>query len=251
MAELQIMKGAEPWGAQGDNVGVLVLHGFTGSPQSVRPWAEVIAAEGRTVSVPRLPGHGTTLADMQRTTPADWIAEAEMHLDGLRERCDTIFVCGLSMGGTLTLDLAERHSDSLAGIVLVNTPIIKTDPREFLAPILGKIPLTLKGVSNDIADPSVKELAYPKIPTKAAGAFITYRDKIAKRLGDVRCPALVFISRQDHTVPPNNGHHIFQNIGSSVKEEIWLEKSYHVATLDYEKDQIFERTNRFIKENTK
>src|SRR5687767_194588 len=141
-----ILKGAEPWGADGDETGVLVLHGFTGSPQSVKPWAESIAAEGRTVLVPRLPGHGTTIDDLQRTTSKDWVGEAEMSLRGLQERCSTIFVCGLSGGGTISLDLAERFRDVINGIVLVNPSVFSRDPRRALAPLLGKVPLKLKGI---------------------------------------------------------------------------------------------------------
>jgi carboxylesterase len=250
MSTVQILKGAEPWGAQGDNIGVLVVHGFTGSPQSVRYWAEAIAAEGRTVSVPRLPGHGTSLADFGRSTAAEWVAEAEMHLDGLAERCDRLFVCGLSMGGTITLDLAERFPGRFAGIVVVNAPILRTDSREVLAPVLGRLPLFLKGVANDVADPSQRELAYPKVSTRAAASYIAFREKVRARLGDISCPVLVMKSKQDHVVPQANAHAVFDNVGTDDKQLIWLEKSYHVATIDYDKDIIAEHSNRFIKERT-
>lgn len=251
MTATQVMKGAEPWGAQGDDVGVLFVHGFTGSPQSVRYWAEGVAAEGRTVSVPRLPGHGTDLQDFARSTSAQWIAEAEMHLMGLFERCHKVFICGLSMGGTVTLELAERFSDRLAGIVVVNTPVLSTDPREPLTPILGRLPLFLKGIANDIAEPGQQELAYAKFSTKAAAQFIAMRNRVRAKLGDVTCPVLLMTSRQDHVVKPTNGPYILDSIGSSDKELAYLEKSYHVATLDYDRDLIVERTNRFVAERSR
>jgi carboxylesterase len=243
---VSIMQGAEPWGAEGDQIGVLVVHGFTGSPQSVRPWAEAIAKEGRTVLVPRLPGHGTTVDDLQATTAGDWVGEAEMSLRGLQERCDRIFVCGLSMGGTITLDLAERFGDLIRGIVTVNASLFSTDPRARFAPIVGRLPLKLNGIANDIADPSGNELAYGKVPTKAAWSMLRYQARVMADLSKITQPALLFASRQDHVVAPANATYAAEHIASSEKELVWLERSYHVATLDYDKDLIFERTNAFI-----
>jgi carboxylesterase len=250
MSSVSVLKGAEPWGAEGDQTGALVVHGFTGSPQSVRPWAEAIAAEGRSVLVPRLPGHGTSVGDMQRTTSDDWVHEAEMSLRGLQERCHTVFVCGLSMGGTIALDLAARFGDAIAGVVIVNSPVLKVDPREALAPLLGRLPLALKGVSNDIADPAAKELAYTKVPTRAAYSFLKWRETVRARLADVKSPLLVFKSRDDHVVPAQNGQYVLDNVGSADKELVWLEKSYHVATLDYDRELIFDKTNEFIRAHT-
>jgi carboxylesterase len=251
MPQVSVMKGAEPWASEGDTTGVLVVHGFTGTPQSVRYWAEGIAADGRTVILPRLPGHGTTVDDMQKTTAAEWVAEAEMALRGLQERCDTIFVVGLSMGGTITFDLAERFGDRLAGIVTVNASMFSKDPRTKLVPILGKLPLKVKAIGDDIADKSQHELAYDRVPTKAAASMLSYQAGVMAKLGQVRVPVLMLASRQDHVVHPENSPYILEHIVSSDKELVWLEKSYHVATLDFDKDLIVERTNRFIKEHTK
>lgn len=250
MSQLKIMPGAEPWGAEGDTTGVLVLHGFTGTPQSVRPWAEAIAASGRSVLVPRLPGHGTTEDDMQGTGPAEWVAEAEMSMRGLLERCHDVFICGLSMGGTITLDLAERFADRIAGIVLVNASTFTKDPRARLAPLLGRLPLKLKGIASDIADPSAKELAYTRVPTKAAAKMLAYQAGVKDRLGDVTAPALIFSSKQDHVVHPENGPYIHEHISSTDKELVYLEKSYHVATLDYDRETIFQRTVAFVEAHT-
>ena len=250
MPQVSVMKGAEPWASEGDTTGVLVVHGFTGTPQSVRYWAEGIAADGRTVILPRLPGHGTTPDDMQRTTAQEWVAEAEMGLRGLRERCDRIFVVGLSMGGTITFDLAERFGDVLSGVVTVNASMFSKDPRTKLAPLLGKLPLKIKGIASDIADPAQKELAYGVVPTKAAASMLSYQARVMARLPEVRMPVLLMASRNDHVVHTENSPYILEHISSTDKELVWLEKSYHVATLDYDKDLIVELTNRFIKEHT-
>src|SRR6056297_1494816 len=104
MSELAVMDGCDAWSHVGDgDVGVLVIHGFTGNPSSMTPQAEAFAAAGLHVEQPRLPGHGTTLEDMQTTGWADWSGEAAAAYDRLAERASKIVVIGLSMGGTLTL----------------------------------------------------------------------------------------------------------------------------------------------------
>ena len=250
MADLTIMKGAEPWGADGDETGVLFIHGFTGTPQSLRYWAEQVAADGRTVLLPRLPGHGTTVQDLQNTKASEWVAEAEMSLQGLFERCERVFVCALSFGGTISLDLAARFREQIAGLVLVNPSVYTRDPRAKLKPILGRLPLVVNAVGNDVADPNTQELAYTKTPTKAAAQVLTFMDVVRARLGSVTSPLLVMTSRQDHIVDPGNGPYVIDHVASKQKELIWLERSYHVAPIDHDKDLIVERTNTFIKEQS-
>jgi carboxylesterase len=246
MAQVSLMPGAEPWAADGDGVGVLFVHGFTGTPQSMRYWAERIQESGRTVVIPRLPGHGTSPRDLGNYGPEDWVQTAEEALRGLWERCDKVFICALSMGGTITYDLATRYSDRLAGIVVVNGPVYTKDPRAKLAPLLGKVPLLLKGPANDIADPAAKEVAYSQVSTIAAAKLIKYMAEVQRRIGRVTCPALIFTSAQDHIVHPSNGPYIYEHISSKDKRHVLLEKSYHVATLDYDKDLIVFETEAFI-----
>lgn len=244
--QTKLMAGAEPWGADGGETGVLVLHGFTGSPQSVRHWAQGLAAKGHTVLLPRLPGHGTDLKDLAASLWSDWVGEAEMSLRGLWEHCSRVFVCGLSMGGTITLDLAARYGERLAGVAVVNASVHTTDPRAKLAPLLAKLPITVKGVASDIADPGERELAYSRIPTRAAYQFLQYQELVRERLVDIQVPLLVMASRRDHVVASSNAAKIMERAKSEEKELLWLERSYHVATLDYDRDLIVERTATFI-----
>ena len=161
---MPLMTGAEAWTHDGGPVGVLVIHGFTGSPISMRPWAEHLAAEGFTVALPRLPGHGTTWKDMSVTRWDDWYAEVDRALSSLRESCETVFVMGLSMGGSLTLRLAEKRPGDIAGIVLVN-PAVHTERKDaFLLPLLRHIVPAFPGVRNDIKKPGQDEGAYDKMP---------------------------------------------------------------------------------------
>lgn len=242
----RVLRGAEPWGCEGDETGVLVLHGFTGSPQSVRPLAEALGASGRTVLLPRLPGHGTAVADLGRSRAAEWVAEAEMALRGLSERCSRAFVAGLSMGGTIALDLAARHPDAIAGVVTINASVLTRDPRARLAPLLGRLPLTVRAIGSDICDPSQSELCYDRVPTRAAAEFLRMQSAVRARLGLVRCPALIFTSRQDHVVEPENAAVIERSIASTDRELVWLERSYHVATLDYDRELIESRAAAWI-----
>src|SRR5688500_11065150 len=122
-----VLPGAEPFSAAGGQAGVLVLHGFTGNPQSMRGLAQAFAAAGFTVELPLLPGHGTVIEDMIPTRWADWSGAAEQAYDDLRAKCDKVLVAGLSMGGTLSAWLAAHHPE-ISGLVLVNPAIEPPDP---------------------------------------------------------------------------------------------------------------------------
>src|SRR4051812_11997195 len=163
---LPVLPGAEPFAQDGGDVGVLVCHGFTGSPQSVLPWARRLADDGCSVRAPRLPGHGTTWQEMNRTRWPDWIAEAERAFGELVDRCDRVFVAGLSMGGALALRIAELHPASVAGVALVNPCVMLDDPRLKALPVLKHVVPSLGGIASDIALPDAVELAYDRTPLK-------------------------------------------------------------------------------------
>ncbi|HLK01547.1 MAG TPA: alpha/beta fold hydrolase, partial [Streptosporangiaceae bacterium] len=152
-----VLPGAEPFEQAGGPTGVLLCHGFTGSPQTLRPWAEYLAAEGLSVSLPRLPGHGTTWQEMARTGWTDWYDEVDRAFADLAGRCETVFVAGLSMGACLALRLAEVHGARVRGLVLVN-PSLAADTRLFLlAPVLKHLIRSLPGIASDIAKPGASE----------------------------------------------------------------------------------------------
>jgi len=174
MGVVGVLAGAEPFSADGGGpagqVGVVVCHGFTGCPQSMRPWAEGLAAAGYTVRLPRLPGHGTTWQEMQATRWPDWYGEVDRAYTELQGRCDTVFAVGLSMGGTLAFRLAEQHADTIAGIVTVNAFLASRDKRLLLLPVLKHLLPSLPGVGSDIKKPGVTELAYARTPLKAVAS---------------------------------------------------------------------------------
>lgn len=243
-----VLAGAEPFSAAGGEDGVLVLHGFTGSPQSLRGLAEAFAAAGLAVELPRLPGHGTSLEDMATTSWDDWSGAAEAAYDELAGRCRRVVVAGLSMGGTLTLWLASRHSE-IAGIVLVNaladaTPL--ADARAAAQGALANGMDFLPGIGSDVADPSAQELAYDGVPSACLVSLIDATSELATRLAEIRVPALVFHALQDHVVARESRELIESSLAGPV-EVVELERSYHVATLDYDREEIERRSVEFAR----
>ncbi|MEI6362116.1 MAG: alpha/beta fold hydrolase [Actinomycetes bacterium] len=238
---------AEPWSAEGNHIGILVLHGFTGSPKSMTPWAMELSGQGWTIRVPRLPGHGTTWQEMNLTTWEDWYAEALRNFQELRASCEHVFVMGLSMGGSLTLKLAEEHGDDISGIVLVN-PAVHTERLDrFALPVLQRFVGGFPGISNDINKPDQDEGAYDKIPLKAAHSMQQMWKLIKTDIGKVKVPLLLFRSLEDHVVEPSNSAFILANVSSADIEEVLLPDSYHVATLDYDAEVIHRDSIAFVR----
>src|SRR5664279_2415957 len=144
-----VVPGAEPFAADGGPIGAVLCHGFTGSPWSMRPWAEHLAAAGLAVTVPRLPGHGTRWQELNQTRWEDWYGELERAFDALRGRCDAVFVMGLSVGGTLSLRLAEQRGTEVAGVVVVNAQLTTERKDAKLLPLLAPVIPSLPGVADD------------------------------------------------------------------------------------------------------
>lgn len=243
---VHVMPGCEAWSAEGGDVGVLVLHGFTGNPSSTRPLAEALAGDGFAVEMPRLPGHGTRWQELQKARWHDWAREAAAAFEQLRARTRAQVVVGLSMGGALALHLAQTRGADLAGIVLINPFLQLTDPRLRVLPLLKWVLPGVPGVGNDIAKPDADEKPYPRVPLKALASLVAFQRRVRADLGKVTVPTLVFTSRQDHTVDPGNTQIVLDGIAASDVEQVWLERSYHVATLDYEAEEVAQRTAAFV-----
>lgn len=243
---MPLLVGAEPLAVSGSRTGVLLVHGFTGTPQGMRDWGRDLADVGYSVLVPRLPGHGTTLAECNRTTWNDWYAEVARAFDTLRSDCDEVFVCGMSMGGTLTLKLAEDRGDQIAGLVLVNPSVFTTRWDRHLLPLLARLVPVWPGISNDIKKPGSTELAYDKIPVRAAHSLSHLWAEVRPQLSQVTQPVLIFTSTDDHVVEPENSDYILEHVSSSDVTHEVLADSYHVATLDNEAERIFATTREFV-----
>lgn len=243
----EILAGAESWSIGEGDTGVLVLHGFTSNPSSMRPLAEKLAADGLAVEMPRLPGHGTNWRDMSRTGWRDWARESIAGFEVLRSRTRRQVVLGLSMGGTLGLHLAQTRGADLAGLVLINPAVMTRDPRLKLLWLAKWIIPTMPGVGNDIAKPDEEEMAYPRVPLKSLASMLELQKLVRDNLVRVTVPTLVLTSRQDHVVSIDDSAMIVERAASSDMEQVWLERSYHVATLDHDADLIAERTIAFVR----
>lgn len=240
----------EPYAADGGPIGAVLCHGLTGMPGSMRPWAEALAQAGLTVRVPRLPGHGTRWQDANRVTWQDWYATLSSTVDEVRAECTHTFVMGLSMGGTLVLRLAEERGSDLAGVIAVNASLFTLRKDAKLLPLIRGLIPAMPPVGNDVKKPGVTEPAYPKLPVKAAYQLSLLWKVTNADLARITQPLLVMTSRDDHIVEPANSERLMQDAGSADKRQIWLEDSYHVATIDNDLRVIIDESLAFIHANS-
>ncbi len=246
------MPGAEPMSREGSStIGVLVIHGFTSNPSSMRGLAESMSALGHHVEMPRLPGHGTTVEEMMETGWADWTGEVSAAHGRLAERVDEVVVMGLSMGGSLTL-WAAFNLPEVSGIVCVNPATTPQAPEvlEMLREMVADGNAVMPGIGSDIADPDVVETAYDGTPLAPLLSFMDDGvTPMSDRYGELTMPMLLITSRQDHVVEPANSEHLAASYGGEV-EHVWLERSYHVATQDFDRDEINKLAGEFVDQVT-
>ena len=226
---MQVMPGAEafssPGRPEGGGVGVLVSHGFTGSPQSLRPWAQHLADQGYAVRLPRLPGHGTTWQSLNRTQWQDWIAVLERELLRLLDECDTVFV---------------------AGLMLVNPAYRSDDPRMRALPVLRRLAPSIAGIASDIRLAGVTELAYDRTPLHALSSMLQLWALTVRDLPEITQPVLLMQSDEDHVVPASSSELLLSRISSTDVTHVRLADSYHVATLDHDAHVIHDRSVEFV-----
>jgi carboxylesterase len=245
--------GAEPFSADGGPVGAHVLHGFTGSPQTVRSWAEHLAAGGLTVRAPLLPGHGSTWQDLGRTGWLDWYAAAERAYTEISAVCEQVFVAGISMGGCLAFRLAQTQGANprggkLSGVVVVNPSLAGDTKMIALAPVLKYVVKSLPSIGGDIKKPGAREESVKRTPVAAVATLPQMWRATAAQLAEVTQPVLVFRSTVDHVVGPASMRVLMAALpGAEVRP---LTNSYHVATLDNDSQEIFDGTLAFIRKHS-
>jgi len=245
-----VLPGAEPWshGPRRAGIGVLLCHGFTGSPQSMRPWGEYLAGRHPeyAIELPLLPGHGRSWQALQRTTWQDWYGALDDAFRDLAGRCGQVYVMGLSMGGGLALRLAQQHPAEVAGLVLVNPSVTRNKPTEALLPVVSRVVGSISSIGSDIKKQGVTETGTDRTPLRAADSLSRFWRVVSADLPGVSAPLLVLRSTEDHVVHPRNTALVLGRVGSTEKREILLHESYHVATLDNDAPRIFAESAEFV-----
>jgi carboxylesterase len=232
------MAGSEPFSHHGERrIGILISHGFTGMPASMLPLAQAMAKAGYQVECPCLRGHGTRWEDLIGVTLEDWIEDLGTALQRLRERSDTVFVAGLSMGGTLVLRMA-LDDPAIRGVMLINHALVFSNPLVPFAGLLQGLVRSTPGVASDLKDPETREPAYDRTPTAGVAQLWRLAKGVHRDLPRLRQPLLVFKSREDHVVSAASAEVTMREAGSVDKRLVWLDHSYHVATLDFDKERI-------------
>jgi carboxylesterase len=242
---------AEPYAGGTGEAAVLLCHGFSGSPKSMIGWARHLEAAGFRVALPRLPGHGTSWQELNRTEWTDWYACVEDAFEALVAQSRQVFVAGLSMGGALALRLAQQHPTSVSGLILVNPMINITDPRIRTLPLLHRLVPSLGGIANDIAMPGQDECGYDRNPLRALYSLTNLSADVRAHLAEIDQPLLVYHSVTDHVVDPSSVRLLRAGVASTDQTYIDLTRSYHVATLDYDAAQIFDGSVEFCRRLTK
>ena len=227
---------------------MLLIHGFTGAPPEMRMVADYLHERGLTVQGPLLPGHGTTVEDMNDCGWIDWTNHAERALINLQARCDTVFVGGLSMGSLLTLYLAAHHPE-LPGAILYAPATVIANRFIYLTPIFKYLMLKKrKSNRSDLTDPeaSLRFWSYEEHPVSAAHELLKLMRRVRQLLPRVSCPTLIIHSTLDQAIHSRSARYTYERVGSTEKELVTLHNSGHCITVDSEWEAVAERTYAFI-----
>ena len=229
-------------------MGILFLHGFTGSPASVRPWALGMHSAGYTISVPRVAGHGTHWKDLNQTTWQEMYESVQESLNRLQADCERVFVAGFSVGGALALRIAQKRGSEIEGLLLLNSSIYDDRKLLKLLPVMKYFFPALKSSGSDIAQPEKIVHGYDRIPLKALDSIRTLWRRVEKDLYMVDVPLLVAYSLNDHVVDPSCSLTIIDQVSSPTVREIIFEKSFHNVSLDYEVEDLISESYEFLRD---
>ncbi|MGE0871033.1 MAG: alpha/beta hydrolase [Kofleriaceae bacterium] len=248
---------SDPFLLAGDDRGVLLVHGFTGSPFEMRVLGERLAARGMTIACPVLSGHASgSPHDLDRTRWSDWLATTEAELAALRARCRRVAVVGLSMGGLLALTLARHRPCDVDALATLGTPLWLPAYARLGAPVIaraaGRWPalalIPRFGQGSDIRDPTMRNLkqAMPAFPVNAVMSLLELCRLVRSQIEQVRAPAFLAHGAHDRTVSPACLDELARRLGSSDKHVVRLSRSGHVLTLDFEREQLSEQLGEFL-----
>lgn len=241
---MAIQTGAEPFLLPGGTKGVLLIHGFTGSPSEMRLLGDYLHQLGYTVLAVRLCGHGTSVKELRHTNWRHWLSTAENGYYILRGLCSKIAVVGLSMGGLLSLKLAAEYP--VSKVVSLSTPIYIADKRLPLLPFyrIVRSYVPKKKHKYNVGDLTV--VHYEATPLKSLSSLLELITQVKGLLPEVTAPALIVQSKVEHTVLPKSAQYIYDHLGSKDKQVVWLRRSGHIVTLDVEREKVFAEIGNFL-----
>lgn len=247
MSTSPIIPGAESFLFSGSSTGCLLIHGLTTSPQVIRAVGEQIAKHsGFTVSGPLLAGHGTTLDDLLLVSPVDWVQNLLDATDQLCQTCEKVFIGGLSLGALLTLYMVGKYTDMFAGAMPINGGVYSTTTTMAEMLFDPAVDPFIPNGQPDIKKLNVHEICYDAMPMQTLRQLFALRDVTRLLLPRITCPTLIIQSRQDRWVDPQNGPRMFDALNAPDKQLLWLENSYHTATLDNDQALIAESMAEFM-----
>ena len=237
-----------PGGGENSKFGIVLVHGFTSTPSVMRPWGEFLNSHGFSVRVPLLPGHGTSITDLDSVNWQQWPAEIEIQINHFLIDCEKVFLCGFSMGAAASLHVASRYQSQLTGLILVNPMIHRKNVWPTAVKIASRFVKSFGTAGSDIKRGEVIQWKYDRTPMRAAHQLLRLLEETRPLLPRIKLPILLFRSVTDHTLPASNSEIIVREIGSSVKEQKLLHNSFHVAPLDHDQEIIFTESLRFIRQ---
>ncbi len=239
----------------GGDSGALLVHGFTGTPWEMRFLGDALHRDGLTVSGIRLAGHGTSVADMEACSWTDWYASVEAGFEDLARRVQRVFVVGQSMGSLLSLELVARHPTRVQALTLLAPALITAMPwLPWVSPLIPAL-VSLTGdrlrfipkEGSDLADPEMRRAipSYDATPLRSVQQLTDLQQHVRRRLPDIEVPVLVVHARQDHTCPLENLAILQRELPGPVRSLV-LRDSYHVVSVDLERERVAAEVSAFL-----
>jgi carboxylesterase len=236
---------ARPFLFTGGNEACLLIHGFTGTPSHMRYLGQFLHYEADyTVKAPLLPGHGTSLEDMEKTGQKDWLAASEQAYQKLVQRYEKVHVIGYSMGGVLALLLAEKYE--VDRLVTIAAPVKFQTKLVYLAPLLKHF-MRFKSWQQETKRDRY-DVRYSGFPVRCLEELVKLVRKMKKKIAEVNSPLLVVQSRQDGTVNPASADWLYKHVSSEERDILWLEESGHDCPISLEREKIHQRVLNFLAE---
>ena len=228
-------------------LGVLLLHGFTGSVRTVDGLAPLLREAGIPHRIPVLRGHGTKYTDMEGVTAQDWYEDAEAALLELSREVDKVVVVGLSMGGLVAIHLGIRHADKIAGVVTWAAALRFRDPLAPFSPWMARVVKSWPSPES-FRDQSLKVYSenYPKFMTSAFTSLYSFSQETERRLPEFQVPICVLQSKRDQIIDPLSANLVYRDVSSTHREIHWFHRSGHEMGQDCEHEAVFAKTMEYI-----